>query len=997
MFKTFNFIRLKHPFSSFQLRQALAATLLGSFFALSFYGGQRPGPAGTLGLFAPGRAAELVEEEDGDGPRPDRPDLALAQDVAATRDPATGTVPRERLLAAARFNETKLKNQVQQRTTASVLAAAPWVERGPSNVAGRIISVALDPTDATGNTLWAGAAGGGLWKATNATTTSVQWQNVNSYFSNLAITAIAVVPGTIPVVIYCGTGEGFFNGDAIRGAGIWKSSDGGASWAQLPVTASNSDFWRIQKIVVHPVTKDVYAATRQGGLYRSQDGGTTWARVLNTTTSPGSATTRVADIEIAADNTLFVSFGIFYVDGIYRSATGNVGSWTNLNTLAGSGLPSTGYNRIELACAPSDANRVYALLQSSAADTPILNVYRSMDGGTTWTAMPKPGGSTFDFTRNQAWYDLTAGVSPTDANVLYVGGIDVWLTTNGGAATPTWSKRSDWTASETATNYIHADQHDILFVPSASAPSNQAYFASDGGIAYSANASSTTSTFSGRNNGLNVTQYYGLAMHPTNNNYFLAGAQDNGTQRYSAAGMNATVEVSGGDGGLCAIDQYNPNLQISSYVYNQYFRSTNGSTFSGLINISSTAGQFINPLDYDSRSNVLYAGHNADLYLAWTNVSTATGPTATITPSLGTGAGKVTHVTASPLTLNRAYFGTAAGKLLRVDNANTTTPTVKTLYTGGATTSVSCVAVDPANEQHLLVTYSNYGIVSVLETTNADAATPTWTSVEGDLPDMPVRWALFDPRNTARAILATEMGVYATDLLAGATTTWSPMANLANTRIDMVRYRSGDKLVAAATHGRGLFTSTIFNTAAPLPVTLAKFSGTRTAQGALLSWQTATELNSQRFDVQRSGNAVDFSTVGTVAAAGTAVSPRSYAYTDASAREGLYYYRLRQVDVDGTSTYSPVVAVQGAAVKALLSSAYPNPFASTLTLALAQEPTSAVVVTLTDAQGRRAYAATERTSARQLKLAMPASLAPGTYVLTVQYNGQVSRSRVAKR
>ena len=391
---------MKHFFSSFapRLRQGLAVAFLGLFFSVAFHLADHSRAGSSNGLLRLAES-EAEGEEDGDRVYPDRPDLAMQQEFDLTHDPATGTVPRERLLAALRFNETKLKNQALQRTAASVLAGAAWEERGPSNVAGRILSLVLDPTDATGNTLWAGAAGGGLWKATNATSANVQWQNVNPFFSTLAVSAVAVVPGTNPAVIYAGTGEGFYNGDAIRGAGIWKSSDGGATWAQLPATASNVDFQRIQKIVVHPVTKDVYAATRSGGLYRSQNGGTSWSQVLNTTTATPSVRTPVADIEIAADNTMFAAFGINNTDGIYRSATGNAGSWTKLNTLAGSGLPTTGYDRIEVACAPSDANRVYALFDATGSDA-ILDIYRSMDKGTTWTVMPKPGGAAFDFTRN---------------------------------------------------------------------------------------------------------------------------------------------------------------------------------------------------------------------------------------------------------------------------------------------------------------------------------------------------------------------------------------------------------------------------------------------------------------------------------------------------------------------------------------------------------------------------------------------------------------------
>ena len=440
--------------------------------------------------------------------------------------------------------------------------------------------------------------------------------------------------------------------------------------------------------------------------------------------------------------------------------------------------------------------------------------------------------------------------------------------------------------------------------------------------------------FSQRNSSFNVTQFYGLAMHPTNTNYFLAGAQDNGTQRFTGAGVNATTMVTGGDGAFCGIDQNNPAVQFTSYIFNQYRRSTDGGTNYTDFNISASAGSFINPWDYDSQADILYACYNTDTYLAWTNAGDAAATTpATINPSLGAGAGKVTHITVSPLTANRLYVGTNAGNVLRVDNANTSTPTVTTIRAGSAGTSVSCVAVDPANESHLLATYSNYGITNVYETSNGGTS---WTAQDGTLPDMPVRWALFDPRGTTRALLATEMGVYATDKLNGAATVWLPTTNgPLNVRVDMLRYRSGDKVVAAATHGRGLFTSAMF--ALPLPVTLTSLSAARQPVGAVVRWQTASEQHALRFEVERSRNAVDYyQKVGSVAATGTSSSALSYSLPDATAGLGAYYYRLRQVDTDGTATYSAPVALAAAnAANALLSSVYPNPFRAGLSVELA--------------------------------------------------------------
>ena len=241
------------------------------------------------------------------------------------------------------------------------------------------------------------------------------------------------------------------------------------------------------------------------------------------------------------------------------------------------------------------------------------------------------------------------------------------------------------------------------------------------------------------------------------------------------------------------------------------------------------------------------------------------------------------------------------------------------------------------------------------------------------------------------------MGVYSTDKLTGSSTVWNPTTNgPLNVRVDMLRYRPGDKLVAAATHGRGLFTSAMF--ALPLPVTLTSLSAARQAAGAVVRWQTASEQHALRFEVERSGNAVDYQKVGSVAAAGTSSSALSYSLPDATAGLGAYYYRLRQVDTDGTATYSAPVALAAAAnaANALLSSVYPNPFRAGLSVELAQPATGSATLDLTDAQGRRAWAGTVAASGRQLQADIPATVAPGPYVLTVRANGQLARRRVVK-
>ena len=243
------------------------------------------------------------------------------------------------------------------------------------------------------------------------------------------------------------------------------------------------------------------------------------------------------------------------------------------------------------------------------------------------------------------------------------------------------------------------------------------------------------------------------------------------------------------------------------------------------------------------------------------------------------------------------------------------------------------------------------------------------------------------------------MGVYTTVQLNGASTAWSVVSNgPKNVRVDMLRYRPGDKLVAAATHGRGLFTSVIFDPSTPLPVTLTSLTAAREAKVAQVRWQTASEQKALRFEVERSSNAVDYQRVGSVAAVGTSTSIQNYSFPDPTAGAGAYYYRLKQIDVEGDFVYSPAVALaaQPTASGTLLSSVYPNPFATELNLELLAIPTGSVALTMVDTQGRRVWATTAKASSRQLRVEVASSLARGTYLLTVQANGQQATRRVVK-
>ena len=737
------------------------------------------------------------------------------QEFERTKDLKLNRVPKERLLVAKQVRDRIISQKIQARPGAALSQASPanspgisglqWTERGPDNVGGRTRALIFDLNDAANGykKVFAGGVGGGIWYTNDITATPISWNKVDDFFDDIAISCIVQDPVN-PQILYAGTGEGYDNGDAIQGLGVWKSTNDGATWTQLPATTG---FLFINSILVDK-NENVYIAGDNYGVEQSTDGGNTWNQVLSASNG--------ADLQLAANGDVYAALGVFSTGQIYISDftvnganTGTAAAWTNITPeTTGVITPATtSWWRIQLACAPGNANIVYALFEGSG-NYNLTSVQQYNKATNTWTVENVPPGSSFS--NGQAWYSIAAAVDPNDPNTLYAGSLDAVRSSDGGS---TWTPMTQWYNGEISTlgaaQYVHADHHAYTFAPGSS---SRLMMGTDGGVFYTANANVTSGapTFIMQDNSYNVTQYYAAAIHPTNTNYFLAGSQDNGSQQYTTAGMNATNEVTGGDGGFCFIDQTNPNIQITSYVYNQYFLSTDGgATFTQ--EFFSEYGQFINPADYDPSTENLYAGNYSGSFFLWSGVTAATPATSTVSVSAFNGA-NVTVVKVSPLTANRVYFGLDNGTVVRVDGANTGTSLAGVLLNPNASAggSVSSIAVDPASEDHLLVSYSNYGATTIFETHNATAATPVWTSVVGNLPDMPVRWAMFYPANTTKAIIATELGVWTTDSLSQGSTSWTASnSGLANVQVDMLTYRPSDMTLAAATHGRGLFTCSL--------------------------------------------------------------------------------------------------------------------------------------------------------------------------------------------
>jgi hypothetical protein len=525
-------------------------------------------------------------------------------------------------------------------------------------------------------------------------------------------------------------------------------------------------------------------------LYKSIDGGLSFTQLLSY---------NIANIEISPNNTVWIST----FDGkIYDSTDGIT---FNLS------YSDSSCQRTEIATAPSDGNYIYALQIKNGSLDKIL---QSDDGGTTWNVKNSPsdvspGVPASDFTNGQGWYNLVIAVSPDNAQKIYVGGLNGFISQNGGDDYQQISHHN----GDYGLDFMHADQHNFSFNP---VNTNDAVASNDGGCFYVHNVFQTLAnprTISARNLNFVITQFYSCAIHPSNTNTFIAGAQDNGTQKFDSEGIDDTVDINGGDGGFCFIDQTNGDYHIYSYIYNNFYVSGSTGIYT-LLNDNNT-GFFINRADYDNNKNILFTNKgNSKLYrvqLAPDGSSTFSSTVDEIT--INNLAGSPTNILVSPYTFNasRLFIGDSSGKVVRVEDASTELlPTNSIISDGIATTgSVSCIELG-ANEDEILVTYSNYGVESVWYTADGGL---NWENKEGDLPDMPVRWALFNPLNRNEVLLATEVGIWKTINFSDSEPHWEfDNGLIGSVRVDMLQYRPSDKTILAATHGRGLFTSQSFTT-----------------------------------------------------------------------------------------------------------------------------------------------------------------------------------------
>lgn len=720
-----------------------------------------------------------------------------------------------------------------------------WKSRGPFNVGGRTRALAIDRTNE--NVVLAGGVSGGLWRSEN---TGETWSKVTRSFQTPSITTIVQDPRKNKgATWYYGSGERLGNsatsGSFYTGSGVYKSQDGGRTFELLNATADGtvadiSPFDLINSIAINPVNGDVYVATFNG-LHRSQDGGNSFSEVLE-----GGFDNRV-EVSITTTGQIYatIEFDGIPNAGFFTSTDGD--NWTSITP------PNfiTTYARTVIGIDPSNEDSVYFFTHDLAGDA-LLNKYDALNG--TWTDLsnnlPFSIGGPIGDLNLQGAYNMVIKVHPGDSNTVFVGGTNVYRSTDGFT---TLAGQSNWIAGYSPLNDVslytnqHPDQHELVFFPSNP---NKALSGNDGGVFMTEDITANNVgiepvAWTSLNNGYITTQPYHVAFDPeANSDDLVAGFQDNGTWFTNSTDSDADWEEDfGGDGTYSAIADGGNTRYVSSQNGNLFrFNFDDNGEFSSFTKVQpagATDFSFVNPYILDTNNdNIMYMPigtniwRNSDLDgIPLFSNANATENWTNLTNSQTTDGSTISSLDISKYPVaNTLYYGTDSGRIFKMTNANIDGQEVVEVSSGKGlpTGFVNDINIDASNSERVIVSYSNYGILSLFITENGGE---TWSNISGNLEENndgsgngpSVRATAFlGSENTGGARLqivyaATSTGLYASDYLDGQNTVWRRVNNtIGNAVVDEVATRK-DGFVATAAHGNGLFSARFPITQNPLP------------------------------------------------------------------------------------------------------------------------------------------------------------------------------------
>lgn len=673
-----------------------------------------------------------------------------------------------------------------------------WELVGPTNLGGRISAIAMHHEDM--ETIYAGAASGGVFKSTDG---GSNWEPIFDDAASLSIGDIDVAPSN-PHILYVGTGESNAGGGSLAydGIGVYKSEDAGASWEYIGLEHSGS----IGRVATHPDNPESVFVAAMGrlfsnnadrGIYRTQDGGDSWEQVLYVSDSTGGI-----DLVIHPEHPDTVYAAMWErvrrphrrsyggpTSGIYRSINGG-DSWEELTQ----GLPSAASQngRIGIDISKSDPNILYAIYADRIGY--FQGVYKTTDHGDTWQATND--GALSNMYASYGWWFGRIHIDPTDPNVAYPIGFDLYKTTSGGNS---WSNISGYS--------VHVDQHDLYVHPMNP---DFAVLGNDGGVYLSDNAGNSWSQV----DNLPVTQFYTCEIdaQPFEKRYY-GGTQDLGTNRTMTGQIDDWENIYGGDGFYVLVDPEDNDYVYAEYQYGNFVRSTDGGNtfYSGTSGISyNDRKNWMTPFVFNPHNPAsLYIGTNK-LYKSTNRAQYWNAISGDLTNGPGSGNltyGTITTIAVSPADTSTIWVGTDDSNVWVSKDNGGNWQNVSAQLPGRWVTRV---AADPDDAATGYVTFSGYRydsyIAHVYKTTDYGMS---WENISGNLPEAPANDIIIDPSLDSMIYLATDFGMFYTDDNGQHWNSFGP--TLPNVPIVDLTLNNETRDLVAATYGRSMYTYDLAN------------------------------------------------------------------------------------------------------------------------------------------------------------------------------------------
>ncbi|HYV94932.1 MAG TPA: T9SS type A sorting domain-containing protein [Chitinophagales bacterium] len=644
-----------------------------------------------------------------------------------------------------------------------------WSIIGPTYVPqyggiGRINSIAFTPDDSSH--IWVGTASGGLWQSTDSGQT---WTTNTDLLPVLGISDIAIDPSNT-TTMYMGTGDR--DAGDTRSLGILKSTDGGVTWNITGLSFTTYQYAAVYRILIYPAQTNIIIAATNYGVYKTADGGLTWTQTYNA---------YMRDIQYKPGNDSV----IYACNGNQFFISNDLGdTWTESD----SGLPLSTSGRMKIALTPAAPDYVY-ILSTGWSNWAYNGVYRSTDGGANWTMMSDtPNVMGWDVNGadggGQGWYTLSIAVDPHDPNTVYVGGVDIWKSSDGGVS---WTCVAHWYGAN-GVPYVHADIHYLY-----ATYDNTVYTTCDGGVFVTHDGGSSWQDLSGN---MAISQYYRFGNSQTDSTEIIGGTQDNGTSLLSGG---AWKEVYGGDGMEALIDFTDPETMYAESQGGYIGRSFDGGqSFTG---IWPANGAWVTPyiIDPNNHKHLFYGSNEV-----WRTNNY--GDSWTQNTNGITNGDYFQSLAIAPSNSDVIYAATY-GQLIKTTDGGATWTSMNG-YLPPMLPAITYIAVKNTDENTLWITCSGFSASQKVFVSHDGGY--TWQNISDGLPNLPIDCIVYrNGSNYNELYVGTDIGVYyKEDYLSD----WIAVDNgLPNVIVDELEIQYGAANLRAATYGRGIWETPLVN------------------------------------------------------------------------------------------------------------------------------------------------------------------------------------------